>query len=194
MKKSLLAALFLFLLPVSIASAGSPPPVGILEIDYAFGTAEGIEPSYQIAVWLESEDGRYLKTLFISEYLAYGGFNDPTICPNWSSVAGWDQATEDDYDATSRPTPKLGAHTLKIDCSEHGIAPETYLFCVQVHLLENYNILYRGKISMGDKPAESTAEVTYTPSKYEGGEKVLSSVSARYLPGKPGPAGERTQE
>ncbi|RPI27824.1 MAG: DUF2271 domain-containing protein [Acidobacteria bacterium] len=176
----------LLLLAALLGSSGiglaAEPADGTLDITYAFAAAEGLEPSYQIAIWLEKEDGEFAKTLFISEYLAYGGFNDPTICPAWTTVAGWDKATEAEYDAVSKPTPPIGSHTLKVDCKQRGIEPGTYVYAVQAHIIENFNISYRGKITIGGEGNEDTAVVTYTPSKHEKADKVIHSVSAKYAP------------
>ena len=167
------------------------PADGTLQISYAFSTAQGLEPSYQIAIWLEKEDGQFVKTLFISEYLAYGGFSDPTICPEWSRIAGWDKATEAEYDAVSKPTPPIGSNTLKVDCRARGIEPGPYVYCAEVHIVENFNILYKGKITIGGAVAEDTAVATYIPQKHESAPDVIHSVSAKYVPGGTPAAQER---
>ncbi len=159
------------------------PAEGTLQITYTFSTAQGLEPSYQIAIWIEKEDGQFVKSLFISEYLAYGGFNDPTICPEWSKIAGWDKATEAEYDAVSKPTPPIGSNTLKLDCKARGIEPGTYVYCAEVHIVENFNILCKGKITIGGAVAEDTAVATYIPRKHESAPDVINSVSAKYIPG-----------
>ncbi len=166
-----------------IFGLAAEPADGTLQISYAFSTAQGLEPSYQIAIWLEKEDGQFVRSLFISEYLAYGGFNDPTICPEWTKIAGWDKATEAEYDAVSKPTPPIGSHTLKIDCKARGIVPGTYVYCVEVHIVENFNILYKGKIAIGGTAAEDTAVASYIPRKHESAGDVISGVSAKYIPG-----------
>lgn len=186
-----LALLVLFFGVGSVFGIAAEPATGTLQISYAFATAQGLEPSYQIAIWLEKEDGQFVKSLFISEYLAYGGFNDPTICPEWSKIAGWDKATETEYDAVSKPTPPIGSNALKIDCKARGILPGTYVYCVEVHIVENFNILYRGKIAIGGAAAEDTAVPTYIPSKKEEAANVIHSVSAKYIPGGAPAAEER---
>jgi hypothetical protein len=185
----------LFLLAIVTASCafgfGADPADGTLQVSYTFAMAQGLEPSYQIAVWLEKEDGRFVKSLFLSEYLAYGGFNDPTICPDWSRIAGWDKATEAEYDAVSRPTPPIGSHTLTVDCKAREIEPGTYVYGVEAHIVENFNILYKGRITIGGAAAEDTAAANYIPRKHESAADVINSVSARYVPGGAAAAQER---
>ncbi len=193
LKSSLSKLVFLtiFLTSGSVVAVAADPVEGTLQISYAFSTAQGLEPSYQIAIWLEKEDGQFVKSLFISEYLAYGGFSDPTICPEWSKIAGWDKATQAEYDAVSKPTPPIGSNTLKVDCKARGIAPGTYVYCVEVHIVESFNILYKGKIAIGEAAAEDTAVATYVPSKHESAGNVIHSVSAKYIPGGTSAAEER---
>ncbi len=158
------------------------PAAGTLEISFLFNRAEGIVPSYQIAVWLESGAGKYAKTLFVSEYLSGGGFNHRDVCPDWVKEADWEKADETEFDAVTRPTPPIGARTLKIDCLKRGIEPGTYRFCVQAHIVEKYNILYRGIIVVGEQASEAVGEAFYSPAKHPQAADVLSDVRAKYVP------------
>jgi hypothetical protein len=158
------------------------PAAGLLEISYRFNPANGVEPSYQAAFWLEDENGKYVKSILVAEYLSYGGFNDPTICPDWSKLAGWEESSEEEFDAVTRPTPPVGGHILRIDCKERSIPPGLYSYCVQVHIVENYNVLYKGRIHIGDKADESQADPAFTPERHPEGGDVISDVHARYIP------------
>jgi hypothetical protein len=155
---------------------------GTLEISFLFNKAEGIVPSYQIAVWLETEAGKYVKTLFVSEYLSGGGFGHGDVCPDWVKQANWEKADELEFDAVTRPTPPIGVRTLKIDCQKRGIVPGTYRFCVQAHIVEKYNILYRGTIVVGEQASEAVGEAFYSPAKHPQAADILSDVGARYVP------------
>jgi hypothetical protein len=158
------------------------PASGTLEISFLFNKAEGIVPSYQVAVWLETKAGKYVKTLFLSEYLSGGGFGHGDVCPDWAKQADWEKADESEFDAATRPTPPIGERTLKIDCQKRGIAPGTYRFCVQAHIVEKYNILYRGTIEVGGQPSEAAGEAFYSPAKHPQAADILSNVRARYVP------------
>jgi len=58
-----------------------------LEVTFQLNQMENFVPSNQLVIWLERPDGSFVKTLFISEYLAYGGYNLPEICSDWTSKA-----------------------------------------------------------------------------------------------------------
>ncbi len=53
--------------------ANDQDPVVVVEVDLN-----------QHFLWLKKPDGTFAKTLFVSEYLSYGGYNHPEICPDWS--------------------------------------------------------------------------------------------------------------
>jgi len=170
------------------------PAGGTLEISFLYVKAEGAVPSYQTAVWLESEEGRFVKTLFLSEYLSLGGFNHEYVCPDWVKQTDWDKAEESEYDAVTRPTPPIGSNTLKFDCRERGIPPGSYRLCIQAHIVEKYNILYRSRIVVGQDASEGAPEVLHSPAKHPVASEILSGVRMRYLPNKPNhPSGKEEQ-
>ncbi|HYK91812.1 MAG TPA: DUF2271 domain-containing protein [Acidobacteriota bacterium] len=158
------------------------PAPGTLEISFLFNKAEGVVPSYQIAIWLERETGEYVKTLFVSNWLAGAGIGLEVVCPDWVKQAHWDKVEESEFDAATHPTPPVGSNTLRFDCAERRIAPGPYRFCVQAHIAENYNILYCGKISVGKESSEAAGEVLYGPSKHPKAGDILYGVRARYVP------------
>jgi hypothetical protein len=162
--------------------AADEPAAGTLEVTFAFNKAEGVVPSYQIAVWLETTDGKLVKTLFVSEYLSGGGFNHEDVCPAWVKQANWDKAEESEFDAVTRPTPPVGTNTLKFDCRERKISAGDYRLCVQAHIVENYNILYKTAITLGRGAAEAPGEAFYSPRRHPAASEVLSGVRVRFLP------------
>ncbi|NWG14788.1 MAG: DUF2271 domain-containing protein [Acidobacteria bacterium] len=166
------------------ATAGlrGEPAAGTIEVSFLYLKAEGTVPSYQTAIWLESEEVRYVKTLFLSEYLSLGGYNHEYVCPAWVKQADWEKADESEYEAVTRPTPPIGSSTLRFDCRERGIAPGTYRLCIQAHIVERYNILYRSRIVIGPEASESEPEVFHSPAKHPDASDILSGVRFRYVP------------
>ena len=158
------------------------PPTGKLEITFAFNKAEdeAVEPSYQLAVWLEDFYGNYVETLQLAEYLSLGGYNDSTICPSWLKHTNWDTVSIKYADAITKATPPVGLDTLHFDIDLAKLKPDTYQYCLQAHIIENYNIQYTGKINIGTQPDENIATVFYSPKPYNGAENILSSVKAKY--------------
>ncbi len=170
--------LSVFALLLLIHCAPKEPSLGRLDVSFQFNKPESdVEPSYQLAVWLEDVDENYIKTLFLSEYLSYGGYNDTTICPNWNSKADWANAPMHDYDAVTRATPPIGENLLEFDLDTLNIQPGEYLCCVQAHLIEDYNITFKSKIKLNHE-GRATSEAQYEPRAYDGAETFLANVTA----------------
>ena len=160
----------------------APKNAGSLILSFRINPAEAdVQPSYQTVVWLENKDGRYVKTLFISEYLSYGGYNDSTICPAWIKQADWEHAPESEYDARTRATPSTGEHSLVFDLGNEDIDPGPYIACMQMHIIEDYNILYKGRVVIGGDDNEIKAHPIYTPAFYEAAKNILTDVNFKFI-------------
>jgi hypothetical protein len=156
------------------------PVAGKLEISYLVTSNDA---SRFTAVWLENEGGELSKTLFVSSELAQGAFTvEGDICPDWIKKAHWEKASQAEVDAVSGPTPSVGSGSLSFDLKKLGISPGVYFFCMQIHIHDNYNILYKGEIRLGEKPAEVQAEVFYSPARFVSAEDLLRDVRVRFLP------------
>jgi hypothetical protein len=167
------------------------PVAGKLQISYLVSSSEDgsrftavwLDGSRFTAVWLENEGGELVKTLFVSTELAQGAFTvEGDICPDWIRKSHWEKASQTEVDAVSGPTPSAGSGSISLDLKKFGILPGVYFFCMQVHIHDNYNILYKGKISMGQEPAEAQLEVYYSPTKYAAAEDIVRDVKARFTP------------
>ena len=175
----------LFLSAVLIACTGCEPQEtgvadGFLEISYQFNMPQKFEPSFQTVIWLEDQDGQYIKSLFVSDYLAYDAYDQLEICSTWSKVADWENVPEVIFDAITMPTPYIGPNVFKVDCAKEKLVPGVYHYGIEVHIADEYNIMYRGKITIGKKDVENLPKISYNPDKVEGAENVISDVKARY--------------
>lgn len=158
------------------------PAKGTLQISWEFvnSAEKNLVPSYQTAVWLLNDKGEYVKSILVSEYLSYGGYNDTTICTEWIKVADWDNVLPETFDAVTKATPPIGTNTINIDCKSENIFPGTYNYYVETHIIEQYNILYHGQITIGKKPSKNIAEPVYIPEKHPVSGDVLKNVNANY--------------
>jgi hypothetical protein len=162
------------------SSVAAAPVAGKLQISYLVSSDDA---SRFTAVWLENEGGELIKTLFVSSELAQGAFTvEGDICPDWIKKAHWEKASQAEVDAVSGPTPTVGSGSLSFDLKKLGISPGLYFFCMQIHIHDNYNILYKGQIRLGEKPAEAPADVFYSPARYASAEDLLRDVRARFTP------------
>ncbi len=165
---------------IGLSYGPAEPVAGKLQITYLVSSADA---SRFTAVWLENEGGELVKTLFVSSELAQGAFTvEGDICPDWIKKSHWERASQVEVDAVSGPTPTAGSGSLSLDLKKHGISPGVYYFCMQIHIHDNYNILYKGRIRLGEKTAEVQPEVFYSPKRYESAEDLLHDVRVRFTP------------
>ncbi len=186
-----LVLLALFLAASSVFGVAADPADGTLQISYAFSTAQGLEPSYQIAIWLRR------RTASSSNHCSSANIS-PTAA---STIRPSAPTGPRSPDGTRRPKPNTtrsasrrlqsGSNTLNVDCKARGICRVHTSIASEVHIVENFNILYKGKIAIGGPAAEDTAVATYIPSKNESAANVINSVSAKYMPGGAAAAEER---
>jgi len=158
-----------------------PSSANHLEIAFTLNTIGDIIPSYQTAIWLEGPDDQVV-TLLVSEWLNYTGFYDERVCPAWLSRSNWKEKSLEEMDAVSAATPRRRPNTFRIDCKEAGLSSGTYQYYVQTHIEDEYNILARGTIEIGNLFTESTAQISHDPEPHAKAANTLTDVSARYYP------------
>ena len=176
-----------FTAPVGCGPGAPEPLTGRLEAAFTLrpSASDDVEPSYQTTVWLEDREGNYLKSLYVSEYLAYGGYEDEEICPDWSRVADWASVPETTFDAVSSATPPLNEeYRVSLDLAGTGLMEGAYRFGVETHVIEDMNVLFRGEILLDGEARAVKAEAKYRPKRHPGAGAVIEGVEVRYVPGR----------
>jgi hypothetical protein len=116
----------------------------------------------QIAIWLETADGRFVDTIYVShraaaaDWRAAGGARRPESLPVWSHARGI-AAPDGLYmpdkagrlpDAVSGATPKAGfARTWPLPS---GLAPGAYVIKVELNSSFDWNAAYPDKLPKAD--------------------------------------------
>ncbi len=154
-------------------------PSGRLDISFQFNNPESLDPSYQLAVWLET-DADSIRTLFVSEYLSYGGYNDTTICPRWSKQADWDHSTDEEFDAVTGATPPLGANTLSFDLDTLNLQPGNYRLFLQTHVEAETNVLARSNLDFEQPFVNEPESLAEPPS--DAARQVITAVKISFHP------------
>lgn len=155
---------------------------GTLEVTFFYSPPTDIHPTYHTAIWLEDSQGRLVKTLYVTTELSATEYKVGEACPDWTRQANWERADRSEVDAVTGPTPSVGAGRLVFDLAALGIPPGTYEFRFQVHILEDYNVLYRGTLRIGGAPDEPTLEVWYSPRRRPSIPEFVRDVRVRYVP------------
>jgi hypothetical protein len=180
-----MATLLILLLTCTASVFPSAAATGTVSVSFLYMPPSQIEPSYHTAIWLEDQNGRLVTTLFVSHDLSSTEYRMGDACPDWVKQAHWETAQPSVVDAVTGPTPNVGSGALAFDISTLGLAAGTYRFKLQVHISEKFNVLYTGRLSIGDASNEATLEVLYSPSKPPGATEFVRDVRARYVPGSP---------
>jgi hypothetical protein len=149
----------------------------VVSFDYARQSGHA---SNQFAVWIEDENGKFIKTLYATRFTAAGGYEiRPDSIPAWVERSGLASLSDARADAVSGATPQPGRLEYVWDLTdENGGAPDAahYLFFVEGSLRWKNRVLYSGEIDLdsGDSVIEPQAEFYYAASD---GQPALTDAS-----------------
>ncbi len=169
---------------VSSAGGGAADGAGTLVVRFFYEAPKTLHPTYHTAIWLEDAKGTLVKTLYVSQELSDREHKLGTVCPDWANQAKWERAPTDEVAAVTAPTPVLGEGELEFDLAKLGIVPGTYGFRFQMHVEEDYNVLYRGEVKVGGPAAEIKLETVTGPGKPSTTDQFIRDVVVRYLVGR----------
>ncbi len=164
------------------ASGAAPAAAGKLVVSFLYMPPSEIEPTYHTAMWLEDKDGKMVKTLFVSQELSVNEYKQGIACPTWIKQSSWAKADKSVVDAVTGPTPNVGSGTMSFDLNQLGIAPGSYRFCFQVHIVDKYNVLFRGAVDVGQAAQEVKIEELYSPNKPGASHEIVRDVYVQYVP------------
>lgn len=162
-----------FILSVFITSCGEKK--NTVELSFQLNKIEAFTSSDQMVVWLEKTDKTFVKTLFICDYLAYGGYVLTSICPSWSGRENWKVVEKDEFDAVTGATPIQGAVKFEFEFEKKDIPNGEYNIFIEVHLAEEYNELYSGTLDFSDAEYNTELKVNYIPIQHPQTSGVLLS-------------------
>jgi hypothetical protein len=173
------------LVGIPAAVGVSPPPgpevAGTLVVRFFYEAPTSLHPTYHTAIWLEDAGGKLVKTLYVSQELSDREYKMGSICPDWANQARWEQAPKDEVAAVTAPTPVLGEGELAFDLAKLGIAPGTYGFRFQMHVEEEFNVLYRGAVTVGGPAGDIKLETLTGPGKPSTTDQFIKDVAVRYV-------------
>lgn len=113
----------------------------------------GTSASNQYAVWIENTAGEVVRTLYVSNFTANGGYQRREDCvPTWVAHAHPAQMSADELDAVSGATPRSGqqAHTWDGKDERGNVVTEgEYRIYVEGTLYWSSTVLYSGVFGWG---------------------------------------------
>lgn len=147
-----------------------------LIISFHVNKKEKVNPSCCLAIWLETVDGRYVKTLYASDWLAYGGYSIEGVCPAWVEKSDWANNSIELPDAISGATPGFGPKNMAFEWKKKDFPPGKYVYKIEIHLTADYNETYWGEIEIGGASSEGSTQVLYEPDRHAEIAGLLSDV------------------
>jgi hypothetical protein len=165
-----------------LAQTGGP---GTVTVIYTLHRLPRIA-SNQLAVWIEDAEGRYVRTLFATDFMArrQGFRRRPQACPAWVQASGLELWSREAIDAVSGATQKAGSISLDWDCTGQdgrAVLPGTYLYKVEGNIFWDKRVLWTGRIQVGGLPADSAATAEYLPDASAAQEgRLVEEVAARF--------------
>jgi hypothetical protein len=157
-----------------------------VQISYQLDKIGG-KATNQLAVWIEDEAGRHVRTVFVTDFTARRrGFEyRAQALPAWvksSGIAGW---TQPQIDAVSGATQKPGRISLRWDCTDalgRRVPDGLYVVRVEGNLRWENTVLWAARIRVGPKPDSCMAEARTQPAGAEKMRPLLSDVQAVFKP------------
>ena len=141
--------------------------------------------SNQYAVWVEDAKGKFIKTLFVTNYTGQGGFRIRKDCiPTWVRRSGASNAPKADLDAVSGATPATGTQTYEWDCKDKNgkiVPPGKYIIFVEATLRWKSRVLYIANFTLGREKVSVRALPQYSV-KSDNHENMIGIVSVSYTP------------
>ena len=172
---------FVLLLVTSISGFAQ---AGKVEFTASWEKARGFA-SNQFAVWIEDKNGKYIKTLYATDFTKKGGYKSRPAClPLWRKASNRDQRSDKIIDSITGATPrKSGDIKLTWDLTDEAgkkVAPGLYIYKAESNLHQEARSVLTGKIIIGNKPDKSEASAEYLPSDTEKKTRGIVKLSASF--------------
>ena len=146
--------------PMEAAQGEQNEPAGHVDVSFDYAKLRGFA-SNQFAVWVETEKGEYVRSLFVTEWTPKGGWKKrPLALATWVKSANVPEIDQYDINAFSAPTPKAGKMEVSWDCTHRDKPVPNGLYRIRIEgTLRNENVVvFTADVEVGGP--SRTAEVT----------------------------------
>lgn len=165
------------------SESSSGAPLGLLRIDFDF-ERQPRAASNQFVIWIETSDGDYVRTIFVTSWIGHGGWRRrPMSMPVWRDASNWANATQAQIEDAARPAPSTGHHTLYWDGLDRSGVPVpagNYVVRVEGNLYWEQMVTFEAPITVGESERSANAIPTRNDSPLN---PMISNVTFAWLPG-----------
>jgi len=186
MKKRTVSLLLLLTAASVVVFGQSQAPTGGVSISFRFSSLARMA-SNQYAIWIEDENGGFVRTVFVTDFVARrGGWRfRPQALPRWTNAAHVGDVSPSEIDAMSGATPDDGSYRVSWDLRDlrGKVVPSgTYRYLIEANIYWENRVLWSGTLQIGNGPQESHATATFSSPDAEQMGAVISDVAASYMP------------
>lgn len=178
-------------LPVTALSKNNGTPaslgqssLGKVEISFPFVKQKGYA-SNQFVVWIEDAEGKFLKTLYVTNFTARQGYKTrKDSLKTWVKKSKRAEAAKDEIDAVSGATPRTGKLTYTWNCDDrqgNPVSPGNYRFFVEGTLFWESNVIYSGTIAVGGNGESNIPVKVEYSSTDQKNKNMIGPVTAVYI-------------
>ena len=184
MKKVILAA-FIIIISSYINEKYAQTSSKKVNISFDYTKRAGYS-SNQIAVWAEDNNGKYITTIYITDFTGKraGWTYRKQSLNNWQKKANAANMDKKIIDAVSKPTPKQGKVNITWDCKDANgniLKDGTYKIVVEATIYQDNNVLYTSVINIGNTPNSQKAEAKYSKAEAKDID-IISNVNVSFMP------------
>ncbi|WP_028329225.1 DUF2271 domain-containing protein [Brachyspira alvinipulli] len=142
--------------------------------------------SNQIAVWAEDDKGKYITTIYITDFTGKreGWTYRKQSLNNWQKKANVANMDKKLIDAVSKPTPKQGKVNIVWDCKDSNgklIKDGTYKIVVEATIYQDNNVLYTSTINIGNNANSQKATAKYSKAEAKSMD-IIRNVNVSFMP------------
>ena len=159
---------------------------GPLTLEYTYSRKDG-KAANQMAAWIKDKDGKVVRTLFATKFVAKGGFKKrDQALPVWVKKSGVAQLDAKKVDAFTQATPQSGQVKVAWDGKDDSgkTAPDgTYQVVLEATLFQDSDAVYTGTFQKGGKEQTVAMKEKRTKDPDQAANKdMVTNVKAVYKP------------
>lgn len=154
-----------------------------IEIEFQYKRISGIA-SNQYAIWVEDENGQYMKTIFVTRFTATKGWKTrPEALPDWVIKSGIKSKDKAVVDVISGATPKTGVLKYYWDFTDeknHEVPDGQYTILIEGSIRWGSKVIYKAIVHKNS--IDSTINIEYKNSGGTDREKeMITGVKIKYI-------------